>query len=119
MRFALYKNYSLLLLLFVVRNATDVVDVFQGNCAENTAKKYGIGREEQDEYAVRSYQLSQLAAREGVFDKEIVPVEIPKRKGQLGVITVWFVFLVFPLPVLGCQDSGFHSVAACSSHATK
>ena len=56
---------------------------FQGNCAENTAKKYSIGREEQDEYAVRSYKLSQKAASEGIFKKEMVPVEIPKKKGQL------------------------------------
>ena len=66
---------------------------FQGNCAENTAKKYSIGREEQDEYAVRSYKLSQKAASEGVFKSEIVPVEIPKKKGQLFI----FYFLYFIL----------------------
>ncbi|XP_033740077.1 acetyl-CoA acetyltransferase B, mitochondrial-like [Pecten maximus] len=62
---------------------TDAYDhIHMGACAENTAKKYGIGREEQDEYAIRSYKLSQKAASEGLFDKEITPVEIPKKKGD-------------------------------------
>lgn len=52
-----------------------------GNCAENTAKKFGITREEQDEYAIRSYTLSQAAAAAGIFDKEIVPVHVPQRRG--------------------------------------
>lgn len=56
--------------------------MFQGNCAENTASKYKISRQEQDEYAIRSYKLSQAAAQEGVFQKEITPVEIPQKKGK-------------------------------------
>ncbi|KAK7108598.1 acetyl-CoA acetyltransferase, mitochondrial-like [Littorina saxatilis] len=67
---------------------TDAYDkIHMGNCAENTAKKYAIGREEQDEYAVRSYQLSQKAASEGIFKKEIVPVEIPKKKGDPVIVS--------------------------------
>lgn len=57
--------------------------MFQGNCAENTASKYKISRQEQDEYAIRSYKLSQAAAQDGVFQKEITPVEIPQKKGKL------------------------------------
>ncbi|XP_059153908.1 acetyl-CoA acetyltransferase, mitochondrial-like [Physella acuta] len=53
-----------------------------GNCAENTAKKFNIGREAQDEFAVRSYTLSQKSAAAGVFAPEIVPVEVPQRKGD-------------------------------------
>jgi acetyl-CoA C-acetyltransferase len=53
----------------------------QGNCAENTAKKFKVGRDEQDAYAVRSYKLSQESASKGLFKDEIVPVQIPKKKG--------------------------------------
>lgn len=60
-----------------------VFAVLKGVCAENTAEKYGIGREEQDQYAIRSYKLSQKAAADGVFEKEIIPVEIPKKKGSI------------------------------------
>lgn len=56
---------------------------WQGNCAENTAKKYNIGREAQDEYAIRSYKLSQESAKNGVFNDEMVSVTIPKKKGKL------------------------------------
>lgn len=59
------------------------MSMFQGNCAENTASKYKISRQEQDEYAIRSYKLSQAAAQDGVFQKEITPVEIPQKKGKL------------------------------------
>ena len=62
---------------------TFYVPVFQGNCAENTASKYKISRQAQDEYAIRSYKLSQAAAQEGVFQKEITPVEIPQKKGTV------------------------------------
>merc|ERR1712227_1374 len=47
---------------------TDVYNKFHmGNCGENTAQKYGITREQQDEYAVQSYTRSQTAAQHGVF----------------------------------------------------
>ncbi|CAC5397616.1 ACAT [Mytilus coruscus] len=58
-----------------------------GVCAENTAKKYNISREEQDEYAIRSYKLSQQAAASGLFGKEITSVEITRKKGDPVVIT--------------------------------
>lgn len=44
--------------------------------------KYSISRQEQDEYAIRSYKLSQAAAEKGVFQKEITPVEVPQKKGK-------------------------------------
>lgn len=53
----------------------------QGTCAEHTAKNHSLTRQQQDDYAVRSYTLSQKAAADGIFKKEIVPVEIPQRKG--------------------------------------
>jgi acetyl-CoA acetyltransferase family protein len=49
--------------------------------AENCAREYGISREEQDRYAVRSQQLAHRAWTEGRFADEVVPVEIKTRKG--------------------------------------
>lgn len=53
-----------------------------GNCADATAEKYNITREAQDEYAIRSYKLSAESTEKGYFKDEIVPVEIPQRKGD-------------------------------------
>ncbi|MDN5199718.1 acetyl-CoA C-acyltransferase [Fulvivirgaceae bacterium BMA10] len=53
-----------------------------GNCADNTAKEMGITREQQDEYAVQSYQRSAASTDAGHFKSEIVPVEVPQRKGD-------------------------------------
>ncbi|MBV6473081.1 MAG: Acetyl-CoA acetyltransferase [Saprospiraceae bacterium] len=52
-----------------------------GQCGDATASKYGITREAQDAYAIRSYQLAQQATENGYFDAEIFPVEIPQKKG--------------------------------------
>ncbi len=49
--------------------------------AENCAAKYGIARDEQDRYALRSQQLAAKAWAEGRFTDEVVPVEIKGRKG--------------------------------------
>jgi acetyl-CoA acetyltransferase family protein len=49
--------------------------------AENCAAKYGISREEQDRYAIRSQQLADRAWREGRLKDEVVPIEIKSRKG--------------------------------------
>lgn len=48
----------------------------------NVAKEYGISREEQDAWALRSHQLAQKAIDSGRFAREILPVEIPQRKGE-------------------------------------
>lgn len=53
-----------------------------GVCADRTAVKYNISREDQDAYAVRSYQRAAYATREGLFQPEIVPVPLPVRKGD-------------------------------------
>ena len=55
--------------------------------AENCATKYGIPREAQDEYAVRSQQLAARAWAEGRFEREVVPVEVKTRKGAEMVTT--------------------------------
>src|SRR5919112_3863921 len=49
--------------------------------AENCAAKYGISREDQDRYALRSQQLADKAWKEGRLTEEVVPVEIKSRKG--------------------------------------
>ncbi|NPA43335.1 MAG: thiolase family protein [Chlorobi bacterium] len=53
-----------------------------GVFADLCAKEYGITREEQDEYAVRSYERAAKAWAEGRFKDEVVPVEVPRRKGE-------------------------------------
>lgn len=49
--------------------------------AENCAAKYGISREAQDRYAIRSQQLADKAWKEGRLKEEVVPVEVKSRKG--------------------------------------
>jgi acetyl-CoA acyltransferase len=51
-----------------------------GHTAEQVAMKYGVSREEQDAFAVRSHQRAAKAIREGKFKDEIVPVEVTVRK---------------------------------------
>ncbi|MEO9474013.1 MAG: acetyl-CoA C-acyltransferase [Cyclobacteriaceae bacterium] len=53
-----------------------------GNCADNTASEKNISREEQDEYAINSYKKVGAATDAGKFKEEIIPVEIPQRKGD-------------------------------------
>ena len=57
-------------------------DYHMGCCGENVADKYGIGRQEQDEYAVRSHQKAVAAIAAGRFKDEIVPVALPQKKGE-------------------------------------
>jgi len=62
---------------------TDVYDgKAMGFAGELCARECGITREEQDAFAVASYKRSQAAWEKGLFDKEVVPVEIPQRKGD-------------------------------------
>lgn len=61
----------------------DVYNQFHmGVCAEETAKKHNISREEQDEYAISSFRRAQKAWAEGRFEDEIAPVTIKGRKGE-------------------------------------
>ncbi len=53
-----------------------------GETAENVATMYSISREEQDLFALRSHQLAVQAQKEGRWDDEILPVEVPQRKGE-------------------------------------
>ncbi|MBU2526412.1 MAG: acetyl-CoA C-acyltransferase [Bacteroidetes bacterium] len=53
-----------------------------GICGDLCASEYGFSREDQDAYAIQSYQRSAKAWAEGKFDDEVVAVEIPQRKGD-------------------------------------
>lgn len=62
---------------------TDVYNKFHmGNCGENTAKKLGITRQQQDEYAISSYKRAESAWANKAFASEIVPVNVPQKRGQ-------------------------------------
>lgn len=56
-----------------------------GNSAEHIAKLYGISRREQDEFALASHRKAVAAASSGRFAAEIVPVEVPQKKGSVVV----------------------------------
>ena len=75
---------------------TDVYNkVHMGVCAEKCAAKYEISREDQDNFAIESYKRSAKAWSEGKFKDEIVPVEIPQRKGD---------------PIIFAEDEEYKSV---------
>jgi len=62
-------------------------NVAMGVCADACATKFGFSREDQDAYAIQSYQRSSEAWKLGKFSDEIIPVEIPQRKGPSVVMT--------------------------------
>lgn len=57
-------------------------DYHMGVTAENIAQKFGISRADQDAFAAASQQKTEAAQQAGRFDEEIVPVEIPQKKGD-------------------------------------
>jgi acetyl-CoA C-acetyltransferase len=61
---------------------TDAFDsIHMGITAENVADEYGIARNEQDDFAAQSQQKAARAIEDGVFEGEIVPIEVPTRNG--------------------------------------
>jgi acetyl-CoA C-acetyltransferase len=57
-------------------------DYHMGTTAENIVKKFGIPREEQDAFAAGSQQKTEAAQKAGRFADEIIPIEIPQKKGD-------------------------------------
>ena len=57
-------------------------DYHMGITAENVAEQYGITREDQDNFALRSQNRAVAAVESGRFKEEIIPVEIPQRRGE-------------------------------------
>ncbi|MFM0036132.1 acetyl-CoA C-acetyltransferase [Paraburkholderia strydomiana] len=67
----------------IVDGLWDVYNQYHmGVTAENVAKEYGITREQQDAFAALSQNKAEAAQKSGRFADEIVPVEIPQRKGE-------------------------------------
>lgn len=58
-----------------------------GVCADACATEYDFSREDQDAFAIQSYKRSADAWRSGKFDNEVVPVEVPQRRGEPIVVT--------------------------------
>ncbi len=68
----------------IVDGLWDVYNQYHmGVTAENVAKEYAVTREDQDEFAVASQNKTEAAQKAGRFKDEIVPVEIPSRKGTI------------------------------------
>ena len=69
-----------------------LVDAYDNNamgvCADLCATEYKISREEQDAYAIQSYERSANASNAGKFTNEIVPVAVPQRKGDPIMVSV-------------------------------
>ena len=63
-----------------------LVDAYDNNamgiCADACALEYNFSREDQDAFAIQSYQRSASAWESGKFDNEVVPVEVPQRRGE-------------------------------------
>lgn len=58
-----------------------------GTCADLCATEYKISREAQDNFAIQSYERSAKAWETGKFDSEIVPVEVPQRRGDAIIVS--------------------------------
>jgi acetyl-CoA C-acetyltransferase len=63
-----------------------LVDAYDNNamgvCADACATKYEFSREDQDNYAIQSYKRSSEAWKNGKFKNEVIPVEVPQRRGE-------------------------------------
>tara|TARA_R110002012_G_scaffold322018_1_gene553719 strand:- start:19874 stop:21049 length:1176 start_codon:yes stop_codon:yes gene_type:complete len=68
-----------------------LVDAYDNNamgvCADACADKYEFSREDQDNFAIQSYKRSEAAWQKGYFDDEVVPVEVPQRRGEPILVT--------------------------------
>jgi len=68
-----------------------LVDVYDQNamgvCGDACAAEYEFSREDQDAYAIQSYKRSAEAWKAGKFDNEVVPVEVPQRRGEPIVVS--------------------------------
>jgi len=94
------ENMSLIPHYFYARTATKfgpasledgmqkdgLVDAYDNNamgvCADACAAEYNFSREDQDAYAIQSYKRSAVAWKTGKFNNEVVPVEVPQRRGD-------------------------------------
>lgn len=67
---------------------TDVYNqVHMGVCADKCASEHNITREDQDNFAIESYNRAAKAWEDGKFDEEIIPVEVPQRRGEAIIVS--------------------------------
>lgn len=68
-----------------------LVDAYDQNamgvCADLCAQEYDFSREDQDAFAIQSYERSAAAWDSGKFDNEVIPVEVPQRRGEPKIIS--------------------------------
>lgn len=68
-----------------------LVDVYDQNamgvCADACAAEYNFSREDQDKFAIQSYERSAAAWQSGKFKEEVIPVEVPQRRGEPIVVS--------------------------------
>lgn len=74
--------------LDVKRSPDNIGDVSMIQTAENLAEKYDISREACDEFSCRSHRLAAKAWAEGLFDRQVIPVSVPQRKGEPKLVTM-------------------------------
>jgi acetyl-CoA C-acetyltransferase len=75
---------------------TDVYNkIHMGSCAENTAKKLGITRQQQDDFAISSYKKSAAAYENGHIKAELVAVKVPQGRGNFTLLRLWQIDLFF------------------------
>jgi acetyl-CoA C-acetyltransferase len=63
-----------------------MTDQHMGHTGELVAQKYGVGRDQQDAWAVESHRKALEAMRSGAFQAEIVPIAVPGRKGDVMIV---------------------------------
>lgn len=93
-------------------------DVHMGNCAEMCVAKYKFTRQEQDAFSLESYRRAQNASKTGLFADEIVPIEVPQKKGDPARIDADEEPFAAPLDKMGALKPAFQkdgSVTAANS----
>lgn len=92
----------------IVDGLWDVYNQYHmGVTAENIAKKYSISRQEQDEFATASQNKAEAAQKAGKFKDEIIPLEIPSKKGSVVFDTDEFIKHGVTLDSLGALRPAF------------
>jgi len=85
---------------------TDVYNEFHmGNAAEICARKYNLSREDQDEFALKSYEKATIATQTGKFKNEIIPIEVMTKNGNVIVSEDEDIYKIIPEKVSKLKPS--------------
>jgi len=85
---------------------TDVYNEFHmGNAAEICARKYNLSREDQDEFALKSYEKATIATQTGKFKNEIIPIEVMIKNGNVIVSEDEDIYKIIPEKVSKLKPS--------------